>query len=53
MGENLISPSFQEICKGVNTKSKSCVHDRLKKLMGKGYINLREGGTKNNLINWV
>ena len=25
MEENLISPSFQEICKGVNTKSKSCV----------------------------
>ena len=50
MEENLISPSFQE---GVNTKSKSCVHDRLKKLMGKGYITLREGGTKNNLLNWV
>ena len=53
MEENLISPSFQEICKGVNTKPKSCVHDRLKKLMGKGYITLREGGTKNNLLNWV
>ena len=53
MEENLISPSFQEICKGVNTKSKSCVHDRLRKLMGKGYITLREGGTKNNLLNWV
>ena len=25
MEENLISPSFQEICKGVKTKSKSCV----------------------------
>ena len=43
MEENLISPSFQEICKGVNTKSKSCVHYRLKKLMEKGYITLREG----------
>lgn len=35
MEENLISPSFQEICKGVNTKSKSCVRYRLKKLMEK------------------
>lgn len=26
MEENLISPSFQEICKGVNTKSKSCAY---------------------------
>lgn len=29
MEENLISPSFQEICKGVNTKSKSCVGNNI------------------------
>ena len=29
MEENLISPAFQEICKGVNTKSKSCVGNNI------------------------
>lgn len=43
MEENLISPSFNEICEGIGTKSKSSIHYRLIALMDKGYITFREG----------